>query len=101
LSVVLAPEAIADLNGALGFLARRSVPAARRLRSRVFNVIEALGEGTFEGPKSRLLTGEVVRSWPVSPLRIYYQRDGSTLHVLRVYHQARRPVTRQRGRVRR
>ena len=96
MNVVLAPEAVADLKAALGYIAQRNVLAARRLRDRVFGVIEDLAERAYEGPESRLRTGEVVRSWSVPPLRVYYQRSGSTLNVLRIYHQARRPLTRRR-----
>jgi len=46
------------------------------------------------GPSRCSPTGEVVRSWPVPPVRIYYQRGDDELTVLRIYHQARLPLTR-------
>jgi plasmid stabilization system protein ParE len=35
----------------------------------------------------------LVRSWPLPPYRIYYRRRDGFLDVMRVYHQARRPLT--------
>jgi hypothetical protein len=90
----------------LGLLA--ALDAVRR--GEVFTVEEArrkfetreLGEGRRlrpsgrrpgePGPEQKFRSGELVRSWPVSRLRVYYQRTADTLIVLRVYHQARRPL---------
>jgi plasmid stabilization system protein ParE len=90
--VVLAGPAVEDLATQLGYIGQRNPDAADRLEARVFSIIERLAEGEFEGPEQRLRSGDVVRSWPVSPLRIYYQRTPDTLVILRVYHQARRPL---------
>ena len=57
-------------------------------------MLEHLADREFEGPASRLRSGAVVRSWGVPPFRIYYQRHPDELLILRVYHQARRPITR-------
>jgi hypothetical protein len=35
-----------------------------------------------------------VRSWGVPPFRVYYQRHFDELLIVRVYQQARRPITR-------
>ena len=53
-----------------------------------------LDEGLFEGPEQRLRGGMLVRSWPLPPYRIYYRRRDGFLDVMRVYHQARKPITR-------
>jgi len=34
-----------------------------------------------------------VRSWPVPPVRVYYQRQSNALWVLRIYHQAQPLIT--------
>ena len=61
----------------------------------IFAVIDRLAAGEFEGPECELRrTREHVRSWPARPYRIYYRRDGDKLVVLRIYHSARRPITR-------
>lgn len=59
----------------------------------MLRVVEQLAAGDFEGPEQRLRSGRLVRSWPVPPLRVYYQRRADELVVLRVYHHARRPLT--------
>ena len=66
-----------------------------RLGDRILGLIHDLARGGFDGPEQRLRTGEIVRSWPLPPLRLYYQRspDGE-LTVLRIYHQAQRPIAR-------
>jgi hypothetical protein len=56
--------------------------------------IEHLPAGDFEGPISRLRSGSLVRSWPVPPFRISYQRHAGELLIVRVYHQTRRPIAR-------
>jgi plasmid stabilization system protein ParE len=54
---------------------------------------ERLARGDFDGPEQRLKSGLLVRSWPFPPYRLYYRRRDSVLEVMRVYHQARRPIT--------
>lgn len=41
---------------------------------------------------SGLRAGDVVRSLPVPPIRIYYQRRAEGFWVVRLYHQARRLI---------
>jgi plasmid stabilization system protein ParE len=91
---VFSPQAIDDLAEAVVYLHARNPTAAERLCDRVFETIRRLADGEFDGPIQRLRSGEQVRSWPVSPFRVYYTREVDRLLVLRVYHQARRPLTR-------
>lgn len=70
--------------------------AAANLDAEIEQCIERLAAQEFEGPVSRLRSGAVVRSWAVPPFRIYYQRHTDELLIVRVYHQARRPIARQR-----
>ncbi len=87
-------EAIDDLTSAAEYIARSNPYAAAQLVDRVFDIVGRLAEGGLDGPPQRLLTGKTVRSWPVPPLRVYYEREDATLIVLRVYHQRRRPIAR-------
>jgi toxin ParE1/3/4 len=90
--LVIAPRAFDDLAAAAGYVARDNPAAAGRLVDRVFEIIDLLAEGGLDGPRSKLRSGVEVRSWPVPPFRIFYRREADTLHVLRIYHQSRRPL---------
>lgn len=97
MKIVFAPEAEKDLLAALDFLAARRPAAAAQLLGNVGTLVRGLAAGYFEGPEARLRSGETVRSWPVSPYRLYYQhyqRSHDELRVVRIYHQARRPIAR-------
>lgn len=89
-----APEAAEDLASAVEFVRARNPRAARRLGEGVLHLVEQLDRRDFDGPLVTLRTGEQVRSWPLPPYRVYYQREHDTLTVLRVFHQARQPIVR-------
>jgi plasmid stabilization system protein ParE len=93
-NVLFAPEAEQDLNSAVDFLTGRSPAAAARLVAGVRSLVQRLADGDFEGPEQQLRFGETVKSWPLSPYRLYYQRTDEALRVVRIYHQVRRPITR-------
>jgi plasmid stabilization system protein ParE len=95
LKVRFSPRARTDLRSAVEFIAARSTRAAAELRDHLLATIESLARGEFEGAEVRLRSGATVRSWPVLPYRIYYQRSAETLRVVRVYHQARRPIAKK------
>jgi hypothetical protein len=59
---------------------------------RVHLALVDLDEGRVEGSAFTLTTGEQVRGWLASTFRIYYQRDGQTLVVLRLYDRRRAPI---------
>ncbi len=92
MTIHFAPEAEDDLAAVIGYLAERNPTAAAELGQRIFATIDKLAARNLEGTEQALSTGEVVRSWPVPPVRIYYQRHGDTVWVLRIYHQARIPI---------
>ena len=94
MNVTYAEEAIADILDAIAYLNDRSPVAASQLDRELATCIEHLAAGEFDGPLSRLRSGSIVRSWPVPPFRIYYQRQSDELLILRVYHQTRRPIVR-------
>jgi plasmid stabilization system protein ParE len=92
LTIQFAPTAEAEFRELIEYVVVRDPIAAARLAARIFDVIDGLASGEFDGPEQRLTTGEVVHSWAVPPIRIYYQRRAATLHVLRIYHQSQRPI---------
>ena len=100
MTVIIAPEAVDDLVAAADYIHARNPKAATKLVERVMRAIRRLDEGAFDGPEHSLKSGERVRSWPVPPLRVYYQRVAQHLIVLRIYHQARKPIVRARRRPR-
>jgi plasmid stabilization system protein ParE len=93
LKVTYTEEAIADIVDAITYLNERSQTAAAKLDADVSRCVESLAADEFDGPVSRLRSGAVVRSWAVPPFRIHYQRHPDELLIVRVYHQARRPIT--------
>lgn len=93
MNVLFSPEALDDLREAVDYIAARNPAAAERLVDRIFALIDRVASRELEGPEVRLRSGEIVRSWPVNPLRFYYQRQAESFVVLRVYHQARAPLS--------
>jgi plasmid stabilization system protein ParE len=93
-SVSFSPDAEVDFVDVIEYLAERNRNAATALGHRIFAALDKLARGDFEGPQVTLRAGDVVRSWPVPPLRIYYQRRGDGLWIVRLYHQARPPIVR-------
>ena len=57
-------------------------------------ITEMLASQPIDGPAHVLTSGEQVRGWPCPPFRVYYQRSGAELFVLRVYHQKKQPIAR-------
>lgn len=93
MKVTYTDEAIADILDALAYLNERSPTAAANLDAEIADCIERLAGREFDGPVSRLRSGAVVSSWAVPPFRVYYQRHPDELLIVRIYHQARRPIT--------
>lgn len=94
MKVTYTEEAVADIVEAITYLNERNPTASANLDADIARGIERLADREFEGPVSRLRSGAVVRSWGVPPFRIYYQRHPDELLIVRLYHQARRPITR-------
>ena len=94
MTIYFAPEAEGDFTEVVSYLADRNPTAAGELGRRIFAVIDQLATGAFEGVEQVLTAGEVVRSWAVPPVRIYYQRVDDALWILRIYHQARPSIVR-------
>jgi len=94
LTIRISNDAAEDLSAAARYLSERNPRAAADLVAEVLDLFARLDEGLFEGPEQRLRGGMLVRSWPLPPYRIYYRRRDGYLEVMRVYHQARQPITR-------
>lgn len=94
MKIVWSPEALEDLEAAVGYLATRNPAAATNLATGVLTVVEKLATEPLDGPEHVLQNGERVRAWPHRPFRIYYQRAADAFLVVRVYHQRREPITR-------
>ena len=94
MTIIWSPQAVDDVAAAVDYLVERHADdAARKLIDRVMTLVERLAAEPIEGPEHVLRTGERVRGWPSPPFRVYYQRAGDTLIVLRVYDQRQRPIT--------
>lgn len=86
-------EAHRDLLDALEHIAQENPAGAGRLADRTLALLEQLDRGDFEGAEVRLTSGERLRSWAIPPYRVYYLREPDGILVVRIYHQARRPIT--------
>jgi len=95
LKVRFSPRARHDLQSAVEYVAAQNPTAAAELTEQLLSTIEKLAQGEFQGTEVRLRSGAVVRTWPVVPYRIYYRRSDEALEVVRVYHQARRPIAKR------
>lgn len=87
-------EALGDVEAALDWLESRNPQAAARLLGEVLTTVKQLAKAELDGPEAMLTDETCVRSWPVPPMRIYYQRREGVLWVLRVYDQRRQPISR-------
>ena len=92
MKVVFTPRAEEDFLLALEFLRRQNPDAAVRFAQRVFAAVDILASAPVDGPVHRLWNGQECRSWPVTPVRLFYSRSGETLTIVRVYHGARSPI---------
>lgn len=89
-----AKQAAKDLDAAVVFWKERRPAVRFTLVDDVIMLAERLAREEFEGPEQCLKTGLIVRSWPLPPYRLFYRRRDGVLEVMRIYHQARRPITR-------
>ena len=88
----LSPPASEDLRQAYEHIAQENHEAADRMLTRIVEVVASLASGAVEGREVRLRNGRRVRTWPVPPYRIYYRRGPEVFEIVRLYHQARRPI---------
>ena len=92
--LLVAPQAREDLRQAYEYISQDNPSAADRVLIRIIEVCGLLASGALNGREVLLHDGRKVLTWPVPPYRIYYRKTATELQVLRVYHQARRPIER-------
>ena len=54
MKITIAPQALDDISGAITYLHERNPQAAAALSDRLFEIIDRLANGEFEGPESVL-----------------------------------------------
>jgi len=91
-TIVVSPEAREDIDQLYAYLARDSPAAADHILARIIEVLDLLASGQFEGRRVTLRDGQIVHGWAVPPYRVYYRKIADEFQVVRVYHQARRPI---------
>jgi len=94
MTIVVAPKARDDLREAYEYIQEENPGAADRVLAHIVEVIGMLASGVMQGREVILRDGRKVHTWPVPPYRIYYRIREQNLQVVRVYHQARRPIER-------
>jgi len=95
MKVILAPLAAADLAEAHEFFRSYSSAAADRFLLQFSEALGVLSLAPRAGVVVRLRDGRRVHSWPIPPYRVYYRVKADELQVVRIYHQARRPIERR------
>jgi toxin ParE1/3/4 len=90
--IVIAPLAAQDLQEAYDFIAKDSAHASDEVLIRITEVLGLLASGRVRGREVKLKGGRKVRAWSLPPYRIYYRIKEHELQVVRIYHQARRPI---------
>jgi len=92
MQLVLTRRALGDLAEIQRYIALDSPHAAAAVLDRLDGVIQQLLTGELQGPELRFANGRRARRWSVPPYRIYYRRSTDQTVIVRVYHQARRPI---------
>jgi len=92
---VLSAEAIEDLRDGFDFIAKDSPAAARTFLLRILGAFDLLSSGIIRGRRATLPGRRHCHAWSVPPYWIYHVLAGRELRILRVYHQARRPIDRR------
>lgn len=94
MNFIIAPEAAKDLTEIYDYIARDSPGAASRVIDRLYARFQWLADGQVRGAEVRLRGGGQAQGWSSRPYKIYYRHVADQTHILRVYHQARRPIER-------
>jgi toxin ParE1/3/4 len=81
--------AVNDLRGLIAFIAEDNPSAAARASTRILNQTELLASYPFAGRTGRV-TGTRERAVPNTPYLIVYKVSVDQVHILRVYHGARK-----------
>jgi plasmid stabilization system protein ParE len=84
----LSPEAARDIEDLLEYIARDSVPAARRVRQELLAACRWLAEHPSMGHRREDLTDKPVRFFPVYSFLIIYDPATTPLEIVRVLRGA-------------
>jgi toxin ParE1/3/4 len=84
----LSPEAAQDIEAILAYIARDSVPAARRVRQALLAACRRLAEHPGIGHRRADLTNKPVRFFPVYSFLIIYDPASRPLEIVRVLRGA-------------
>jgi toxin ParE1/3/4 len=90
--VVVSPRARRDLAEMHAFIAADNPQAADRVLDDLVSIFRQLAVGQLSGPQVIFRGGRQAQRWSKRPYRIYYRRTRNRTTILRVYHQARRPI---------
>lgn len=86
---LLSPEARADLEEIVDFIAADNPAAAERVLGELKAAMQRLAEMPLLGHLRQDLTAEPLRFWQVYSFLIIYRPEKSPLEVVRVLHAAR------------
>lgn len=92
MTIVVSPQARDDIGEAYRRVVVDNPEVADHFLARVAEIIGLLAAGGVEGRIVRLRDGRTVQTWPIPPYRLYYRKSADTFQVVRLYHQARRPI---------
>lgn len=90
MKVVWSPEAVDDLASLRAFIAEDSPAAARRIALRIVQIVEDVLPGSPDMGRPGRVPGTRELVVPSTPFVVPYRVQAGTLHILRVYHGARR-----------
>jgi plasmid stabilization system protein ParE len=90
--VVVTRAARRDLQEAYDYAATDNPFAASRLIDDLVSHFLRIASGELKGPEVLLSDGRTASYWVRPPFRIYYRVRGARLTIVRVYHQARKPI---------
>ena len=94
MKIVVSPKAREDLREAYEYIAKDKPDAANRVLAHLVEIFGMLASELLTAREVDLRNRQRVFTWPVPPYRIYYRKSSEVLEVVRVYHQARRPIER-------
>lgn len=95
MKIIVSPKAREDLREAHEYIAKDNPDAADRVLAHLVEIFGMLASELLTGREVHLRGGRKVFTWPAPPYRIYFRKSSSdVLEVVRVYHQARRPIER-------
>ncbi len=90
--IIVSPRARDDLKTAFEYIHKDSPQAADRVLAHLVEMFGFLASDAVTGREVILRNGRRVSTWPVPPYRIYYRKSADRIEIIRVYHQARKPI---------